>query len=82
MQALCCAWAGTRASNSALKLCVAHQHGGAGRPEVVAMSRAACMAQALACPHSGQRAGSTSGVICLQAPALTFSRQPCSKGSV
>lgn len=48
--------AGTRSSNSGLKLACVHQHGDSSPP-------GAAMAQALACPHSGHRAGSTSGVF-------------------
>jgi len=57
MQARRWAGAGTRASSCGAKRTRVHQHG-CGAP---LLARAACSAQPLGAPHSGQRAGSTAG---------------------
>lgn len=53
MQALRCASAGTRASNSGANVTVVHQQGGWAWP----VARATSLAQPLGWPHRGQRQG-------------------------
>ena len=54
---------GTRASSSALKVALRHQHGGWAWP----VSRSISMAQRLSAPQSGQRVGSRVGAVAMGA---------------